>query len=786
MAYGIGSILGDIDQKADAYRNNPDALAQSYQQNQQLIDLLVLQKLKTDKEAAQRDMQAKMQTPASTIKDQRAQEVMGMTRNEVAQQVTPGLQALGQQMQAAQDQPQAQGIASVPAPNMQQVGMAGGGIIAFADGDLVRKKAKVNKADITTPQGVEDLLAQAMGTNTDVPANYRPVNEEGRMAASPLTDVPANYRPVRPTSTVSSDPVLGTRLNNPLNIRASDNNDWEGETASSGGFEGFNSIAAGLRAADKTLTTYGNKGIETIRGIINRWAPSSENKTEEYLSFVADKLGMSPDDKVDLNDPGIRAKLISIMGQMETGVKNTADDVLNYIARIPGAAQQTAGDVKEGISSLVDSAATGAKEYLDEGANERAAFMDMFENYKITNPNPNTPIGRGKIDATNANLAYHQEVADRTDLTSQINKLYGADAGFLGGFREQTAAQRKNAQDIMKRLPTMSIVEMQSILDTGKLPVILGENEQSYVDAMINPNDQDSYLAAMMAGQPSPTNKRVKEAEEGYLAAMDKRGIPSALPTTTEETKTKAILSTPTEAIKRAPSEAQQSYAKQLADLRVEQESKLESLIAFLKGAGGQSSFAATMMGGSDAMNAREAEVKAEIMDVLGKLEAIDMKEQDIGLKERELAQGEERNRLAGVELDYTREANKDKLVSEQLITSMNNEAKLDQILADNDAALEQIMYNKGFDFARMDAEQQREAKREFIKTTVENNAEYGMRVMELRQQLDAGELTPIAYEQASDDLLFSIVARSIAAGGFSGVGTGAPGFSAVSDRTTE
>ena len=57
MAYGIGSILGDIDQKADTYRNNPDALAQSYQQNQQLIDLLVLQKLKTDKEAAQRDMQ---------------------------------------------------------------------------------------------------------------------------------------------------------------------------------------------------------------------------------------------------------------------------------------------------------------------------------------------------------------------------------------------------------------------------------------------------------------------------------------------------------------------------------------------------------------------------------------------------------------------------------------------------------------------------------------------------------------------------------------------------------
>ena len=133
MAYGIGSILGDIDQKADTYRNNPDALAQSYQQNQQLIDLLVLQKLKTDKEAAQRDMQAKMQTPASTIKDQREQQVMGMTRNEVAQQVTPGLQALAQQQQAAQTQ----GISSLPAPNMQQIGMAEGGIVNFAEAGLV-------------------------------------------------------------------------------------------------------------------------------------------------------------------------------------------------------------------------------------------------------------------------------------------------------------------------------------------------------------------------------------------------------------------------------------------------------------------------------------------------------------------------------------------------------------------------------------------------------------------------------------------------------------------------
>ena len=113
MAYGIGSVIGDIDQKVDTYRNNPEALAQMYQQNLQLIDLLALQKLKTEKEAAMRDMQMKMQTPAASIKDQREQEVMGMMRNEVAQQMGPGLQAAGQQAAQAAA-PQGGGLQSLP------------------------------------------------------------------------------------------------------------------------------------------------------------------------------------------------------------------------------------------------------------------------------------------------------------------------------------------------------------------------------------------------------------------------------------------------------------------------------------------------------------------------------------------------------------------------------------------------------------------------------------------------------------------------------------------------
>ena len=44
-----GGLDQQINEKVDAYRNNPQALQQRYQQNQQLIDLLALQKLKSEK-----------------------------------------------------------------------------------------------------------------------------------------------------------------------------------------------------------------------------------------------------------------------------------------------------------------------------------------------------------------------------------------------------------------------------------------------------------------------------------------------------------------------------------------------------------------------------------------------------------------------------------------------------------------------------------------------------------------------------------------------------------------
>jgi hypothetical protein len=129
----------EIARRMDAYRGNPQGLMQRYQQSQQLIDLLALQKLKSEKEAAARSMQmAAGQQQPPTVAQQREQEVFDMTKQEVAQRVG----GVAQQRAAKERQTMQrmlQGIASAPGAEnvMPPQAMAAGGIVAFqAGGDI--------------------------------------------------------------------------------------------------------------------------------------------------------------------------------------------------------------------------------------------------------------------------------------------------------------------------------------------------------------------------------------------------------------------------------------------------------------------------------------------------------------------------------------------------------------------------------------------------------------------------------------------------------------------------
>ena len=154
MALTFGNMDQQVQQQADAFYDNPAALQQRYRDSQQLFDLLALQKLKSDKETAEREMRMQMEQRPQTIAQQREAEVMGLTKDELAKQIS-GIMAQRQAVEqsnikrAASGQPPRQrmamappmrnprteGVASQRADNM--VNMAQGGIVGFYEGDKV-------------------------------------------------------------------------------------------------------------------------------------------------------------------------------------------------------------------------------------------------------------------------------------------------------------------------------------------------------------------------------------------------------------------------------------------------------------------------------------------------------------------------------------------------------------------------------------------------------------------------------------------------------------------------
>lgn len=121
----------------------------------------------------------------------------------------------------------------------------------------------------------------------------------------------------------------GIRNCNPLNIRRN-STQWQGlrkEQTDSAFFQ-FINMSYGYRAAIKTLVTYYNKySLKTIRGIISRWAPPSENNTENYINVVAGRTGFSPDTKIDICDADAMIALVSAMSFVENGIEANKDEV---------------------------------------------------------------------------------------------------------------------------------------------------------------------------------------------------------------------------------------------------------------------------------------------------------------------------------------------------------------------------------------------------------------------------------------------------------------------------
>lgn len=108
----------------------------------------------------------------------------------------------------------------------------------------------------------------------------------------------------------------GIRNNNPGNIE-DNGTQWRGYNGNDGRYVIFEHYEYGIRAMNRILNTYASKyGLRTIRGIISRWAPPSENLTSSYINAVSQRLSVGPD--VELTGEH-RAELIAAIIHHENG-----------------------------------------------------------------------------------------------------------------------------------------------------------------------------------------------------------------------------------------------------------------------------------------------------------------------------------------------------------------------------------------------------------------------------------------------------------------------------------
>jgi hypothetical protein len=334
------------------------------------------------------------------------------------------------------------------APNLEK-GERGGQLQVF-DGDGNPVPASVlNKADratLTTTLGSlagevakvnnklnRDVLRDQLAILNEMEGQERGISTGGPRAALPGR-----------TGSSRAD-----RNNNPGNIEDGPFAKAQpGYKGSDGRFAIFESPEQGQAAMGALLGSYGRKGFNTVAKVVGRWSPQSDptnqpGSTNNYAAYVADKLGVAPDEQLNLSDPKVVAALQQAMYEFESGQSGEA----------PAAAAPAQRQVAAAPASAPTPAASAAA--------PRAALPQR------------APISPDRVrnDAT----ALREKAAEYTRLKDTLERFdseQGTRMGMVSGPTNASVASRKPlnlspAQMRVRDQLTSRIAQLESELGEG-------------------------------------------------------------------------------------------------------------------------------------------------------------------------------------------------------------------------------------------------------------------------------------------------------------------------------
>lgn len=150
--------------------------------------------------------------------------------------------------------------------------------------------------------------------------------------------------PLQSRTGVPLTATRGVRNNNPGNLEdGAFARRQPGYVGSDGRFAIFEDAASGIRAQERLLGDhYFGRGINTVRGIVAKYAPASDgNDVSKYAEFIAKRAGVSPTEPI--TDPATQRKVSGAMRMFESRYEK---------AEVPAIEAQLAGASSSGVEVL--------------------------------------------------------------------------------------------------------------------------------------------------------------------------------------------------------------------------------------------------------------------------------------------------------------------------------------------------------------------------------------------------------------------------------------------------
>lgn len=205
----------------------------------------------------------------------------------------------------------------------------------------------------------------------------------GKASATPAaTQYDAQGNPLPTTSVAKVLGIGGTPTNSSAPAPVRNNN--PGALMPEGKLAQYPDMQTGMIALDKNLQTYGKQGVNTIAGIISKWAPPNENNTKAYIADVSQRLGVPPNQKLDMTNPLVRQALGTAIAIHENGASGVFGTQPSQPTQ-PAAAPSGQPSYPAPPLGSVEAANTGAKNLQDEMSKKYKALSETNSQAQTTN-----------------------------------------------------------------------------------------------------------------------------------------------------------------------------------------------------------------------------------------------------------------------------------------------------------------------------------------------------------------------------------------------------------------